>query len=168
VHEFSNVSSLTSLSFNLSGRDSISAWNCFIDLSLFNLCLSHTAPDLIVFHSLTNEMVENSVEQLCRQNQRNNSDCFGFIPRYKSCVIHSDSKIRYQKVTHAVSKVRHLPHLPPLRYGHECPDLTDESHPWCFRNDQLVFLYTTNCYYHIYRYFEHQDIHLWTLSNRHT
>ena len=53
-----------------------------------------TAPDLIVFHSLTNEMVENSVEQLCRQNQRNNSDCFGFIPRYKSCVIRSDSKIR--------------------------------------------------------------------------
>jgi hypothetical protein len=109
-------------------------------------------------------MVENSVEQLCRQNQRNNSDCFGFIPRYKSCVIHSDSKkkdfICFQKVTHAVSKVRHLPHLPPLRYGHERPDLTDESHPWCLRNDQSVFLNTTDCYYHIYRYFEHQDINL--------
>jgi hypothetical protein len=27
--------------------------------------------------------------------------------------------ICFQKVTLAVSKVRHLPHLPPLRYGHE-------------------------------------------------
>jgi hypothetical protein len=26
--------------------------------------------------------------------------------------------ICFQKVTLAVSKVRHLPHLPPLRYGH--------------------------------------------------
>jgi hypothetical protein len=26
--------------------------------------------------------------------------------------------ICFQKVTFAVSKVRHLPHLPPLRYGH--------------------------------------------------
>ena len=26
--------------------------------------------------------------------------------------------IYFQKVTLAVSKVRHLPHLPPLRYGH--------------------------------------------------
>ena len=55
--------------------------------------------------------------------------------------------ICFQKVTLAVSKVRHLPHLPPLRYGHEMKSSTWGFHlssvttsiliPVVFPRDQL-------------------------------
>jgi hypothetical protein len=40
--------------------------------------------------------------------------------------------ICFQKVTLSVSKVRHLPHLPPLRYGHEM-----KSSTWGFHLSSL-------------------------------
>jgi hypothetical protein len=41
--------------------------------------------------------------------------------------------ICFQKVTLAVSKVRHLPHLPPVRYGHEM-----KSSTWGFHLSSLT------------------------------
>jgi hypothetical protein len=55
------------------------------------------------------------------------------IPTYLTNFEEKKDFICFQKVTLAVSKVRHLPHLPPLRYGHEI-----KSSTWGFHLSSLT------------------------------